>query len=273
MRIQVVMRIFLSGIILYLPLLFTAPAAAKAPAVPKEPPPLHKGLAHVYAPEMCGDITTLGASWYYNWGGSLSCPPPGTTAEFVPMAWGGAHPEWWPKAGYTSSAWLMGFNEPDLGGQANLTPEAAARIWHDQIEVVFAGKLLLSPAPSHAHPDWIVQFRDAYQALYGHYPRLDGLAAHCYGTLTFCEGMVQQFEGWASAWGVGQIWLTEFALFSPASDLETFLTWLDGRPLVKRYAYFTNRDNGNEPWSGYMPVLMDYSSGALTDYGRVYVGH
>ena len=74
-----------------------------------------------------------GVSWWYNW-----APVPDNPAvaaayaslgvEFVPMAWDLND---LPKLTEipVDAAHLLGFNEPNFGNQANLTPEAAAAAW------------------------------------------------------------------------------------------------------------------------------------------------
>merc|ERR1712224_340057 len=84
----------------------------------------------------CDDAKTLGLddSWHYNWGTTPGAPCPTVRAtEFVPMFWSpiGSDkdlPEdyWsiWQKHGVK---YLLGFNEPDNAGQADVSPMDAAK--------------------------------------------------------------------------------------------------------------------------------------------------
>ncbi|MDD3403795.1 MAG: glycosyl hydrolase [Hespellia sp.] len=74
-------------------------------------------------------ISNMGESWYYNW--SLTPYAQNTSkAEFVPMIWDGSDGSmaWLQQAkanGYTT---VLGFNEPDLDSQANMSVEAASTL-------------------------------------------------------------------------------------------------------------------------------------------------
>ena len=102
-----------------------------------------------------------GLGWWYDWG--LSPEPSSSTTgsgqEFVAMAWG-AHHKGEPLKGYLSD-WtphqstkhLLGFNEPNLRHQSNLSATAACALWP---LVVAASKQhglsLGSPAANHCTP-------------------------------------------------------------------------------------------------------------------------
>ena len=89
--------------------------------------------------------------------------------------------DWWdrpvPQVG-GNSPYILGFNEPDLSSQANLTPQRAAVLWR-RIEQAYPHRLLVSPAVSCGDLYWLVRFRSAYRELYGTWPRFDVLAACC----------------------------------------------------------------------------------------------
>ena len=112
----------------------------------------------------CGDAGALGLqdSWRYNWGMSpdghaTRCTTP-RAAEFAPMFWScGANCTDLP-AGYRD-AWraagvkyLLGFNEPDNKGQANMSPKESAQKW-SQLQGVAASfdppLELVSPGMTH----------------------------------------------------------------------------------------------------------------------------
>jgi RNA polymerase sigma factor (sigma-70 family) len=74
-------------------------------------------------------LAESGASWYYTWSPTPGVAgPPGV--QFVPMIWGSAN--------VTASTLsqvkqegpvLLGFNEPDMSSQSNLTPAQALSLW------------------------------------------------------------------------------------------------------------------------------------------------
>jgi hypothetical protein len=101
-----------------------------------------------------------GLGWWYNWG--LSPDPSSTTGpaqEFVAMAWGGQHKheplkkyleDWTP---HHSTKHLLGFNEPNLRHQSNLSAAAACRLWPEMLSAAKQhGMSLGSPAANHCTP-------------------------------------------------------------------------------------------------------------------------
>ena len=69
-----------------------------------------------------------GAGWYYNWGPSPSNI--GTyNATFLPMIWGANDMGDVNSALGAASTYLLGFNEPDVSTQANLTVAQAITDW------------------------------------------------------------------------------------------------------------------------------------------------
>jgi hypothetical protein len=242
---------------LFLPLIQTTP--------PK------KGIALTYG--VCADATTEGAVWQYQWG-----PNPGNCpgVENIPMI-RDITDTTKPIAG--NSQWLMGFNEPDLASQANITRADAAVFWR-QIEANNPTRRLLAPVPSQVYPAWIVDFRNAYLAKYGSPPRLDALAFHCYAyTASFCIQLAKTFEQWAGQWNVPEVWVTEFGLMScpnsppdPAlQEARTFITWIENEPMITRMAWFAARIKGTEGWGCNNP-LIDWNANAPSAFGSMYLG-
>ncbi len=89
-------------------------------------------------------LADVGAGWYYNWAPNNNDVPGPAGVEFVPMIWG--------KANVTDATLaqakkegdeLLGFNEPDMGGQANMSVEDALAAWP---ELQDTGMRLGSPA-------------------------------------------------------------------------------------------------------------------------------
>lgn len=221
------------------------------------------GLTH----SLCADRF---GTWGYDWSGN----PPKCAIETVPMAWGGL------PGIISDSKWLMGFNEPDLASQSNMTPEYAASLWVD-IETIYQDRKLVSPAPSDQHPNWLAQFRSAYIAQNGRAPKLDALGVHCYlWTANDCINLVKQYEAQASVWGVPEIWVTEFSFMTQNQRTQEqawqedakFIQWMESEPMIKRYAFFAARIYGTEPWAfpvGWNTSLLN-QDGTLTFWGLRY---
>lgn len=233
---------------------------------PVEP---HQGVGSTY------DIPFPGATWCYNWNVDPDCG-----CESVPMIWDetliGA-------ALGGDSAWVMGFNEPELSGQASVTPTLAAELWRE-IETLYPDRKLVAPAASKY---WLIQFDWMYQTFYGGHPRLDALAVHCYGAWSAAQGTagctdkVDVYVDLAQFWGIPEVWVTEFGYLPCWPDGEEgVLAFMEGmvdyyrqNPTVTRWAWFQTSYYGTEPWS-FGPhcntSLIDIETGALTPFGVLY---
>ena len=66
--------------------------------------------------------------WLYNW--SPAPTPNSASIEFVPMQWNNVNiHELHDKAMTVNAAAILGFNEPELPDQSNMSPELAAKEW------------------------------------------------------------------------------------------------------------------------------------------------
>lgn len=240
-----------------------------------------KGVGLTYG--HCGDVQRVGASWFYTWS---PWPRDCEGVESVPMIWGSNDIGKTPRG---TSAWLLGFNEPDRSNQANLTPGAAAELWRE-IETLYGlrsndkqlARKLVSPAVSHTDVDWLRRFVAAYVDLYGEMPQLDALAVHCYANdVDKCIATVSEVIELAESWGVlGGVWLTEFSTWPKAGEevgialdrARKLIEVLDGEPGVVRYAWFAARIRGDEWWVGPSTALVEFDGLGLTMYGEMYKG-
>jgi hypothetical protein len=146
---------------------------------------------------------------------------------------------------------LLGFNEPDQSGQANMTVAQALSLW-PQLEAT--GMTLGSPAVSFdaATPGgWLDQFMVGAKAR-GY--RVNFITVHWYGGDFSTGPAVQELESYLQAIYARYhlpIWVTEFALTNFSGGTETFPTvaqqaafltaatkMLDGLSYVQRYAWF-----------------------------------
>ncbi|MHB9863768.1 sigma-70 family RNA polymerase sigma factor [Streptomyces sp. YIM S03343] len=225
----------------------TKAAAAADPVVSSR----RKGVAVWSYSGMSGGLSRSGAGWYYTW----STTHPGIAAsggaDFVPMIWGAKSVT----AQALSEAkaagpYLLGFNEPDMSAQSNMTVDQALDLW-PQLQAT--GNTLGSPAVAYGGDragGWLDRFMSgAKQRGY----RVDFITLHWYGGDFRTEAAVQQLRNYLSAVYERYhkpIWLTEFALidFSQGTRYPTdteqaaFLTsatkMLAGLPYLRRYAWF-----------------------------------
>ncbi|MFC0508984.1 sigma-70 family RNA polymerase sigma factor [Micromonospora costi] len=191
------------------------------------------------------------ASWYYTW----NVGHPGVTspkgAEFVPMIWGAKSVTADNlRQARANGRYLLGFNEPDMGGQANMTVEQALDLW-PRLEAT--GLPLGSPAVAWGGDrpgEWLDRFMSGAKAR-GH--RVDFIALHWYGGDFSTTNAVNQLRSYLQAVHDRYhlpIWLTEFALidfsngvrFPSQAQQAAFLTaatrMLGGLSWLHRYAWF-----------------------------------
>lgn len=209
-----------------------------------------KGIGH-YGKDPTRMIERIGCSWYYNW---TPYPSKGRIgAEFIPMFWSGhfvtrKNMEHVKKAGYSA---LLGFNEPDGHGQADMTVAAAIRLWPRLMET---GLRLGSPATTTGAP-WLDRFMDkARQKNLA----VDIICLHWYRDITrpkAVDAFHRYLEGYWKKYR-RPIWMTEYsgANFDWHLRKATFrdnarfardtIKLMDSLPYVERYAWFTD-------WPGY----------------------
>ncbi|CAF9907163.1 MAG: hypothetical protein HETSPECPRED_007056 [Heterodermia speciosa] len=206
--------------------------------------------------------------WAYNW----DSQPGGTVASglnFVPMLWStnSDHlPNWESNVNSAISngaTHILGFNEPDLGAQANMSPEEAAGAW-DNLEK-FGDKVKIgSPAVCNGGGatglNWLTKFLSACSGC-----QVDFIAIHWYGDANEygIEALKQHIKDTQALAAGRPIWLTEFqpsgSVEQQADFMNTILPYLDDQSNgVERYAYF--EVDG---------VLT--SGGSLTELGSKYV--
>ena len=191
------------------------------------------------------------ASWYHAWTSSPPAYLGRTQARFTPMMWGAGSvtPESLAAASQ-QGRWLMGFNEPDMGGQADMSVEEALALWPRLEET---GQRLVSPAVAWGGADeggWLDRFMQGAQE---RGLRVDAVAVHWYGgdwrPRAARDQLIAYLDAVRQRYGK-PVWLTEFALMRfdggqtvPAPRIQArFLTLAAGamsrRPWLRRWAWF-----------------------------------
>ncbi len=135
------------------------------------------------------DIPSLASAmaWTYNWGAgplssALSSALSSGNVEYCPMAWNANYSEAGLKA---AQEWILGFNEPNLKDQCNMTPVQAAEHWPALVAIVKAsGKKLVSPAMNYGtlegYHDPIVWLDEFFAQPGCSLDDVDAIAVHCY---------------------------------------------------------------------------------------------
>jgi hypothetical protein len=248
-----------------------------------------RGVAYDFASRADLAAVSAGVSWWYNWS---STPNPGlpTTAagelamDYLPMLWDGhftaSTVQAW-LAAHPSVHWLLVMNEPNLTGQANLTPQAAAALWPQYEALATAANVqLVGPQitwgtmPGYEDPVvWLDAFYVAYRvANSGRDPRIDVLGFHWYD-----YGLAGQLDRLVK---YGKpFWVTEFANWHAQNDgaqidtlakqkaqMTELVAVCEGRTDVLRYAWFTGRVSPDPHFDSLLGA-----DGQLTELGRLYL--
>ncbi len=195
-----------------------------------------------------GDV---GAGWYYNWAPNNNDVPGPAGVEFVPMIWGRQNvtDATLAEAKREGGGVLLGFNEPDMGGQANMAVEDALAAWP---ELEKTGMRLGSPAVAFgadAEDGWLDRFMTGAK---DRGLRVDFITLHWYGS-DFSAAAVGHVLGYVDAVHRKYrlpIWVTEYGLMnfggSPkyptgaqaAAFIEGSTRGMESRRFVERYAWF-----------------------------------
>jgi len=197
-------------------------------------------------------LSDVGAGWFYTWASDKQGIVAPSGVEFVPMIWGAGSVN----AGQLNQAkslgtTLLAFNEPDMGGQANMSVERALELWP---QLQGTGMRLSAPAVAFGGDTaggWLDRFMSGAAAR-GY--RVDFIPLHWYGG-DFSSAAVNQLKGYLQAVYNRYrkpIWLTEYALIDfstsvpryPSSDQQAAFAknsalMLQGLSFVERYSWFT----------------------------------
>jgi RNA polymerase sigma factor (sigma-70 family) len=230
----------------------TPRATTKAPAAPPAATSPKKGVAVWQFNGASQALAASKASWYYTWSPRHDGVTTPRGAQFVPMIWGAKDVnDSALAAAKAAGPYLLGFNEPDLDGQANMSVEQALDLWP---RLMATGSRLGSPSVAFGGADqggWLDRFMSGARSR-GH--RVDFVTLHWYGGDFTTANAVDQLRRYLQAVYdryEKPIWLTEFALidfsggaarFPTQAQQAAFVTaaarMLGGLPFLQRYAWF-----------------------------------
>jgi hypothetical protein len=238
---------------------------------------LKKGLGSCNPMTSVSELSEMHLGWYYNWRPFEKIEPvPGV--EFVPMFWGAEDvtEENLSAINGGPASHVLGFNEPDMEGQSNMTPEKCLELWP---RLMTLKQKLGSPAP--ANWKWLEQFMPEANR---RGLRVDFVCLHRYPDISnprAAEEIERMIEGAYQEYGL-PIWLTETgaADVSPwhqpqvskptpemaRSFVKELLPMLEGLPMVERYAWFADRV-GKEYGLG---TIFELNARGLTALGEEY---
>ncbi|MFC6093052.1 glycoside hydrolase family protein [Saccharothrix lopnurensis] len=221
----------------------TTPAAAVA---------TKKGVSVNNHPGVSTALVDVRAGWYYTWASDTQgvTPPPGV--EFVPMIWGaGAVTDAQLGRARSLGTTLLGFNEPDMAGQANMSVEQALALWP---RLQATGMRLGAPAVAFGGDragGWLDRFMSGAAAR-GY--RVDFIPLHWYGSdfSAAATGHLQSYVQAVHNRYRKPIWLTEYGLIDFTGPQPVYpdqtrqsdfvrrsSAMLNGLSYVERFAWFS----------------------------------
>ncbi len=215
------------------------------------------------------------SGWFYNWGPTTTEGL--TDLEFVPMKYSArtsTEPAWKTILDLNNPSHLLGFNEPQSTGQANMTTNEQLLHWPKMME---SGMRLGSPAPTN-----MALFYDFMEQCDKRNYRVDFVALHDYGTGTaqafynFCK-TVHDRTGrpiWVTEFNWGGTWSTITPTYAEAAArINEIIEKYDTEGIIERYAIFSFDEAVNDTGGAqnravfYTPALPDYN---FTPIGEVY---
>ena len=271
-------RNFLKLSALAAPAAIVAAGAGPAQVAAAATATLHKGFGTGAKTELAvKQMLQLNLDWFYTWGKLHNLGQP--VNDFTPMVWGqsGATPaviaEIESNLWRTGSTRLLGFNEPDHEGQADMSVDRALELW----PILETTRLKLgSPATVSPNTPWMNEFmtRAIRQGR-----RVDFVTAHIYQSPhagTFLRKVDQLHERWGKP-----IWITETAVAdwdatttNPSrygrtqinEYLQEIYAGCKQRSYVERFAWKTRASL--DPVMGSSALF--HTDGAITSTGKIY---
>ena len=227
-------------------------------------------------------------SWFYNWGNSAngeasvqafleSC-----NIDFCPMCWSGGYNADRIRryvAAHPNTKYLLGFNEPNLTDQANMTPQRAGELWPGVVRLAKELNLRLG-APAMNYGTLVgysdpIKWLDEFFAIDSVYLEdIDFIPIHCYMTsASAVKSYVEKFAKYNKP-----IWMTEFCAWEISgvdvqkSYMSDVLNYFESSSLVERYAWFIPRSNKSLNEKPYNQLLTKLDPVTLTPLGEIFAG-
>ncbi|MCH2176741.1 MAG: glycoside hydrolase family protein [Lentisphaeria bacterium] len=205
-----------------------------------------------------------GCSWYYNWYFKSDFEYESVDMEFYPMVWGGDAKY---LEGFTKylqegnkPQFVLAINEPNLKEQANMTPEATAKVFKkiDELakeynfEVVGPHMALGSGGDASIKAydplqkkdvvyTYMIPYMDAFYYYVGGVENMRAVAVHTYGNIHEVKWLIGMLE---KKYPGKPIWVTEFAWWAAKTPGESYTYMKEAVELfeksesVEKYAWF-----------------------------------
>lgn len=256
-------------------------------------------------------LKKLNCSWYYNWATEAFNNSVDEDVAHIPMMWGGGDDNKESMENFSSdSNYILGFNEPDIGSQANMNSAKGIRVWNEYILPLKQRKVSPAPANPNGASEWITDFLngltvfktedgeemkylpgDPGEPYFLEGTDCDAIALHYYRGTTDVEDLLASVE---SVWNAYHkpIWVTEVSVMgrkgtdydysydAPGAKekvmdfVEGVVRELDARPYVERYAWFPYDVESANKIDGIngsgATAMFEFASGLYTDLGIRY---
>lgn len=224
-------------------------------------------------------LNKLNCSWYYNWSTEAFNNQLDEGVAHVPMMWGdGDDNKEAIQTMNTSSNYILGFNEPDIEKQANMSFFEGVDVWNEYIKPLNMRKVSPAPAAPGGDSKWLRLFMsggyicknpwDGSWGLYDDYEdeatktwvdgesnSVDAVVLHYYRNQINLQGLIDAVN---TLWNQYHkpIWITEMSLFGIKGTYTDFsyelpekrkaiqdylkgvVENLDNIPYVERYCWF-----------------------------------
>lgn len=221
-------------------------------------------------------VDEMEESWYYNWSSRPSSKVSGDK-EFVPMIWGKDNLSWLESDSINDYSSVLGFNEPDLSNQANMSALEAA-----SYQEMFTNTNLRigSCAVSYPLNEWFSEYASNIDMT-----NIDFIPVHIYydwGGDGMAEAFLEAIDTLYQTYHK-PIWITEFGLSNSglyganssyedadkqiAAYMEEVIAGLESRDYVERYTWFNFNEND---LNGGKTALYSQETGKLTPLGELY---
>ena len=242
-------------------------------------------------------FNALNPAWHYSWGRTVEEEHP-KGLEFVPQFWGKnsvtleAIQHLKPYILSGKGKYIIGFNEPDLESQANMTVAEAILKWqlleqYLKEEGLFDKVELISPVVAHNYASWL---QDFLQQAEHHKLKVDYVGLHLYTdsgintSAKFINRLIKIYDTYVAPYGK-KVWLKEFSvrdgnakkvgdnIYSPefvSTFMSQVIPFLEMTDWVFRYAWFSNVVNGHNYPKQESSVLFNTKSGKTTLLGDFY---
>lgn len=237
--------------------------------------------------QMDEDFALLGpaVSWSYNWANTPAASQENMYQQygiqFVPMCWNNNYSAENIAAYYAAHTdkqnYLLGYNEPNLTDQANMTPTQAAANWEDLVTLAKNNNArLISPAMN-----WgtLSGYSNGVQWLQEFFTKVNpddiyGIAVHIYMNAAKATlGDLQRYKVFGKP-----LWLTEFCAWDGCSSsaaqchfMAQCINSLEQDPDLERYAWFIPRWNQATESAPFMQLITKTKPYELTERGKLFV--